>query len=68
MCDFFLWGFLKDSVYASNPKSLPELEKAIIDKVATIDEAMLDRVCTSFVRRIKTCSDSEGGHFENIYV
>ncbi|XP_053203876.1 uncharacterized protein LOC128388492 [Panonychus citri] len=67
-CDFFLWGYLKDRVYQRNPKDLNQLESAIKNEVANIDDEMLNRVYIGFLRRLEACHLSGGGHFENIYV
>jgi len=34
----FLWGFLKDRVFRRRIMTIQELQQAIVDKVATIDD------------------------------
>ena len=36
--DLFLWGFLKDRVFRRRIMTIQELQQAIVDKVATIDD------------------------------
>jgi hypothetical protein len=36
ICDFFLWGYLKEKVFKHRPHTLPELKKRIIKEVNTI--------------------------------
>ena len=67
-CDFFLWGFLKDRVYKRTPKNLQQLTTAIQTEIAAIDNEMLGRVYSAFLRRLEACYLSGGSHFENIYI
>ena len=66
--DFFLWGFLKDQGYRCNPKTIAELKTAITTIMNAIKPDMLKRVCDNFVKRIDYCQQSDGSHFENIYM
>jgi hypothetical protein len=44
LCDFFLWGYVKDVVYIpSLPNDLQELRQRINAAVATINRDMLKR-------------------------
>lgn len=69
-CDFFLWGYLKEKVFAENPKTLEELKKAItkaVNRLNNEDKHMLESVFRGFKNRLEYCSLAEGNHFENIY-
>ena len=45
VCDFFLWGFVKDNVYIPPlPKTLPELQERINTAIGNITQDMLERV------------------------
>lgn len=66
-CDFFLFGYLKDTIYKDNPQTLADLEKAIRKAINRIDADMIERVYKSFVRRLEYCANSRGGHFEHIF-
>ncbi len=37
---FFLWSYLKNSVYANNPTTLQELQMATTEQIAQIDTKM----------------------------
>ena len=65
-CHFFRWGFIKDECYLKHPETIKELKDAIRDVVRSIDEATIQRIYTSFKRRIEFCSKSNGEHFEGI--
>ncbi|EZA62935.1 hypothetical protein X777_15527 [Ooceraea biroi] len=66
-CDFFLWGYIKDHCYAENPDTVSDLVVAIKKVVSNIKDDMLEKVFTSFRKRIDFCTNSDGAHFENIY-
>ena len=66
-CDFFLWGYLKEIVWKSNPKTVPELQRAITSAFGTIEKSLCERVMASFKNRLTTIIAKEGGHFEHLY-
>jgi hypothetical protein len=46
VCDFFLWGSVKDNVYVPPlPKTLPELRERINTAIGNVTQDMLERVC-----------------------
>jgi len=64
-CYFFLWGFVKDSVYVPPlPMSLKELRDQIAHAVQTITAGMLYRVWDEFVYRVDVCRVTQGAHIE----
>ena len=44
--DFFLWGYMKDHVYASKPRSSNELKEAILSEARRIPRKMIDSAVT----------------------
>ena len=49
-CDFFLWGFVKDTVFVPPvPANLQELRDRITTAVALIDRDMLTRVWNDWI-------------------
>ena len=62
--DFFLWGFLKDRVYATKHQTLQALEHAIITEMRSVSIELCRRVCQSVPERLQLCKESEGGHIE----
>ncbi len=60
--DFFLWGYVKDKMYARKPRIMEQL-KAFIEEVFADLEAMptmLKRVIESIPSRIQDCIDVGG--------
>uniref|UniRef100_A0A8D9B3Q2 Transposase n=1 Tax=Cacopsylla melanoneura TaxID=428564 RepID=A0A8D9B3Q2_9HEMI len=43
VCDFFLWGYLKNKVYVDQPRTLDELKDAISQEIRNIPREMLER-------------------------
>lgn len=66
-CDFYLWGFLKDRVYANRPTSIEELQDKIKSEIISISPEILQKVASSFLERLHYVISEDGGHFENIY-
>jgi len=64
--DFFLWGCVKDRVYARNPKNLRDLEAAIREVILSIPAESCRRTIRSFEMRLRYLIHLEGGHIENI--
>lgn len=58
--DFFLWGYVKDKVYASNPQNLSDLQLAITQVVNNIPVDMCKTVCRSVERRYQRCLEADG--------
>ena len=43
-CDFFLWGYLKDRVFANRPNTIAELKTKIRFAIALFSEDTLQKV------------------------
>ena len=66
-CEFFLWGFVKDSVYVPQlPMSLNELRDRITHALQTITADMLHRVWDEFDYRVDVCRVTQGSHMEGM--
>ena len=64
-CNFFLWGFVKDTVFVLPVHAnLQELRERIIAAVALIDRDMLTRVWNELDYRLDVCCISQDGHIE----
>jgi hypothetical protein len=59
--DVFLWGHLKDQVYAVLPRTIEDLMATLQAAVTTVDSNMLRRV-----RENAVCLEMDGGRFENL--
>jgi len=55
-CEFFLWGFVKDTVFVPPlPANLQDLRNRITAAVALVDRVMLTRVWNKMDYRIDVC-------------
>ena len=58
--DFFLWGYLKNIVYRSEPSTCDELRSRIEEACAEISKDMCKRVCQNVEKRLRLCLETEG--------
>jgi len=65
-CDYFLWGYLKDKVLCSAPRTLPELKEGIKENWAQVTRGMLTRVFQKFVLLFQAVLESQGAHIEHV--
>ncbi|GBN40147.1 hypothetical protein AVEN_89911-1, partial [Araneus ventricosus] len=63
--DFFLWGYIKERVYATSPPTLQELRNRITDACARVSPTMLYKVQREVQSRVQMCMVAEGHHFEH---
>ncbi|KAL0852138.1 hypothetical protein ABMA28_000375 [Loxostege sticticalis] len=61
---YFVWGYVKKSVYAHECSTREEMEEKIHAAFASITPDMLQSARTSMLRRTELCLDKEGGHFK----
>jgi hypothetical protein len=59
---FFLWGYLKDKVYAHRPHIIQELKDCIREEIQGIPENMLSKVMDIVRQRAEMCVTSNGAH------
>ncbi|KAJ4448738.1 hypothetical protein ANN_00129 [Periplaneta americana] len=64
--DFFLWGYLKDRVYATRPQTLDDLKHNITQEIQAIDNRVLQRVASNMERRVELCLMQDGGLFQHL--
>jgi len=61
-CDFFFWGFVKDTVFVPPlPSNFQDLRKRITAAVALVDRDMLTGVWNEMDYRIDVCRITKGG-------
>jgi hypothetical protein len=66
-CDFFLWDYVKDQVYAPPlPASIPELKVRIRTVIETITVDMLQTVWNELDCRVDVCRITNGAHIEHL--
>ncbi|GBN88351.1 hypothetical protein AVEN_259634-1 [Araneus ventricosus] len=63
--DFFLWGYLKQQVYATAPPTLQDLQRRITDACANVTPAVLHRVQREVQARVHMCIVADGEKFEH---
>ncbi|XP_015113023.1 uncharacterized protein LOC107038442 [Diachasma alloeum] len=64
--DFFLWGYLKDQVYETEPETVEELVARLHAATTNVSAEMLQRVRMDVLRRIHACVAAGGGHFQHL--
>lgn len=62
--DFFLWGHIKNMVYATECSSREQMKQRIVDAFATVTPQMLRNVRASCYKRAVLCIEREGRHIE----
>lgn len=62
--DFFLWGYLKDGVYAGRPRTITELKETIREEMRAILQLVCKDDLNNFVLHLKKCGELKGGHEE----
>lgn len=62
--DFFLWGYIKNIVYAVECSSREQMKQRIIDAFNAVTPEMLRNTRASSYRRAGLCIQQEGRHFE----
>ncbi|GBL78223.1 hypothetical protein AVEN_217354-1, partial [Araneus ventricosus] len=63
--DFFLWGYIKQRVYATPHSTLQELRNRITDACASMSPVMLYNVHREVQSRVQMCIVAEEHHFEH---
>jgi len=67
VCDFFLWGFVKDNIYVPPlPKTLSELRERINTTIGNVTQDVFERVWREWEYRLDICRVTRGAHIECI--
>jgi len=64
--DFFLWSYLKDTVYQSNPRDLKQLKMNITCAIEEVNEGTLRKVARNMVKRVDKCIEMNGHHIQHL--
>jgi hypothetical protein len=64
--DFFLWSYLKASVYRRNPRDLKQLKMNITRAIEEVNETTLRKVARNMVKRVDKCIEINGYHFKHL--
>jgi hypothetical protein len=63
--DFFLWGHLKNVVYANPPINLQDLKNKIRLACNNLREEQINAATSMvFIKHLKLCSEHQSGNFE----
>jgi hypothetical protein len=65
-CDYFLWGYLKSLVYASQPRTLEALCNEITRCAATITPQQMQSAVDHLLFRLQIVMDNGGDHIEHL--
>ncbi len=66
LCDYFLWGYIKDKVYRDPPRVLKDLKNKIRQEVRNIDRQILWKVYRNMETRLNFVMREHGGRFEHL--
>jgi hypothetical protein len=67
LLDYHVWGYMKTIVY-THKVNMRELLQQILSAARSInDSAVLRKVTSSLVTRVRKCMEADGGHFENLW-
>lgn len=64
--DFYLWGYLKDVVFAQRTTTKEDMMERIRRACATIPRDTLLSTVRNFERRLNLCLEANGGNFEQL--
>lgn len=64
--DFYLWGYVKEEVYAIAPTNRDDMKNRIREAFRNIRIRTLQDVQQNFVRRLHLCLQEQGRTFEHI--
>jgi hypothetical protein len=65
-CEFFLWGYLKEKVYAHRPHTIRELKDCIREEIQGIPVNMLRKVMVNVRQCAEMCLTANGAHLSDI--
>jgi len=64
--DYFLWRYLKGRVYQNKPRNIDTLKANITEEIQAITADVLARTFQNTARRVQSCLDPNGGHFQHM--
>ncbi|KAJ4429906.1 hypothetical protein ANN_22110 [Periplaneta americana] len=66
LCDFFLWGFIKQVYQPPLPPTIEDLRVRTTEVIALVDGPMLQRVWQKIDYRLHVCRVIQGAHIEHM--
>jgi len=64
--DYFLWRYLKGRVYRNKPRTTDALKSNITEEIQAVTADVLARTFQNMARRVRSCLDANGGHFQHM--
>jgi hypothetical protein len=64
--EFFLWSYLKDTVYRRNPGDPKQLNLNITRAIEEVNERTIRKVARNMVKRVDKCTEVNGHHFQHL--
>jgi len=64
--DYVLWGYLKVRVYRNKPRTIDALKANITEEIQAVTADVLARNFQNMARRVQSCLDANGGHFQHM--
>ena len=64
---FFLWGYLKQKVYETEPASILDLRQKITNICRNIDVTVFENVRREISDRLFLCQEVQGNHFQHLF-
>jgi len=64
--DYFLWGYLKGRVYRNKPRTIDALKANVTEEIQAVTADVLARNFQNIARRVQSCLDANGGHFQHM--
>jgi len=66
VADYFLWGYLKGRVYQNKPRTIDTLKANNTEEIQAVTVDVLARTFQNMVRRVQSCLDANGSHFQHM--
>jgi len=64
--DYFLWGYLKGTVYRNKPRTTDTLKANITEEIQAVTVDVLARTFQNMAFRVQSCLDANGDHFRHM--
>jgi hypothetical protein len=64
--DFFLWSYLKDTDYRSNPRDIKQLKLNITRAIKEVNERTLRNFAMNMAKCVDKCIEMNGHHFQHL--
>jgi len=64
--DYFLWGYLKGRIFQNKPRTIDALKANITEESQALTADVLARTFQNMARRVRSCMDANGGHFQHV--